>query len=101
NVNVLALGGRLAIIGLQGGRRGELDLGALLAKRATVVGLTLRSRPLPERAAIVAGVERDVWPLVPTDVVPVIADTFSLAEAQLAHRALEAGGVVGKILLTP
>lgn len=101
NVTALATGGRLAIIGLQGGRRGEVDLGALLGKRATVLGLTLRSRPLAERAAIVAGVERDVWPLVPYAVAPVIAGVFPLADAHKAHRTLEAGGVVGKLLLTP
>lgn len=101
NVAALATGGRLVVIGLQGGARGELDLGALLAKRARVIGTTLRSRPLDERAAIVAGVRREVWPLVPERIRPVVAARLPLADAAQAHRELEAGGVVGKILLTP
>lgn len=101
NVAALATGGRLVVIGLQGGTRGELDLGALLAKRARVIGTTLRSRPLDERAAIVAGVRREVWPLVPERIRPVVAARLPLADAAQAHRELEAGGVVGKILLTP
>lgn len=101
NVAALATGGRLVVIGLQGGTRGELDLGALLAKRARVIGTTLRSRPLDERAAVVAGVRREVWPLVPERIRPVVAARLPLADAAQAHRELEAGGVVGKILLTP
>ncbi|HEX5741666.1 MAG TPA: NAD(P)H-quinone oxidoreductase, partial [Pilimelia sp.] len=56
NVRALRVGGRIVTIGLQGGRRGELDLGALLARRATLIGSTLRARPVAEKAAIVAGV---------------------------------------------
>lgn len=101
NVEALATGGRLVVIGLQGGTRGELDLGALLAKRARVIGTTLRSRPLAERAAIIAGVREDVWPLVPQLIKPVVAARFPLEAAADAHRLLEAGGVAGKILLEP
>lgn len=101
NLSALATGGRLLVVGLQGGRRGELDLAALLAKRARVIGSTLRARPLEERAQIVAGVLRDVWPLVPQRVRPIVAQRFPLERAADAHRALEAGGVVGKILLEP
>ncbi len=99
NVASLALGGRLVVIGLQRGARGEVDLGALLAKRASIIGTTLRSRPLAERAAIVAGVRHDVWPLVPDRVRPVVHGRYPLGEAAAAHRALEAGEVMGKLLL--
>ncbi|WP_062290706.1 NAD(P)H-quinone oxidoreductase [Demequina phytophila] len=100
NVAALRTGGRLVVIGMQKGARGELDLGALVAKRATVMGTTLRARPLVERAAIVARVHEEVWPLIPRRVRPVIHATFPLARASDAHRALESGEVFGKVVLT-
>jgi len=101
NVSALALNGRLAVIGLQGGSRGELDLGALLAKRAAVLATSLRGRPLVEKAAIVASVRENVWPLVADGRVrPVIDRVVPMAEAAEAHRALESGDVIGKVLLT-
>ncbi|WP_327067964.1 NAD(P)H-quinone oxidoreductase [Kitasatospora sp. NBC_01302] len=100
NVDALAMAGRLVIIGLQGGRTGELDLGKLLAKRGAVVATSLRPRPLAEKAAIVAAVREHVWPLVESGVVkPVIDRVLPLTEAGEAHRALEAGEQVGKIVL--
>ncbi len=101
NLQVLRIGGTLAIIGLQGGTKAPLDLGALLSKRTRIVGLTLRSRPLEERVRIVSGVATDVWPLVPHEVRPVIAGTFPLAQAGTALDTLEAGGVIGKLVLVP
>ncbi|WP_062318673.1 NAD(P)H-quinone oxidoreductase [Demequina maris] len=100
NVAVLRTGGRLVVIGMQKGARGELDLGALLARRASVIGTTLRARPLAERAAIVARVREEVWPLVPARVRPVVHATYPLARAADAHRALESGEVFGKVVLT-
>ncbi|WP_299447903.1 NAD(P)H-quinone oxidoreductase [uncultured Phycicoccus sp.] len=101
NVAVLATSGRLVVIGLQGGRVGELDLGVLLAKRAAVVATSLRARPLAEKAAIVAAVREHVWPLVEDGVVrPVVHSRHPLAAAAEAHRELEASGHIGKILLT-
>ncbi|HET7761513.1 MAG TPA: NAD(P)H-quinone oxidoreductase [Phycicoccus sp.] len=101
NVEVLAPGGRLVIIGMQGGRRAELDIGALMAKRAAVIGTTLRARPAQEKAAIVAAVVEHVWPLVADGSVrPVVQARYPLAEAAAAHREIEASGHVGKILLT-
>ncbi|MFI1186620.1 NAD(P)H-quinone oxidoreductase [Streptomyces californicus] len=100
NVRALAVNGRLAIIGLQGGAKGELNLGALLAKRAAVTATSLRGRPLGEKAAIVAAVREHVWPLVEQGVVrPVVDRTLPMAEAAEAHRVLEAGGHIGKVLL--
>ena len=100
NVDALAVGGRLVVIGLQGGRRGELDLGKLLAKRAAVFATSLRARPVHEKAAIVAAVREHVWPLVAAGRVrPVIDRVLPLREAAAAHRVLEAGEHVGKVLL--
>lgn len=100
NVQALAVNGRLAVIGLQGGVKGELNLGALLAKRAAVMATTLRARPLQEKAAIVAAVREHVWPLVEGGTVrPVVDRTLPMPEAAEAHRVLESGAHVGKVLL--
>ncbi|MFI1964377.1 NAD(P)H-quinone oxidoreductase [Streptomyces pathocidini] len=101
NVRALAANGRLAIIGLQGGRKGELDLGALLVKRAAVTATSLRGRPLGEKAAIVAAVREHVWPLFGAGRVrPVVDRSLPMRDAAEAHRVLEGSGHVGKILLT-
>ncbi|MFH9608457.1 NAD(P)H-quinone oxidoreductase [Streptomyces sp. NPDC017448] len=100
NVQALAVNGRLAIIGLQGGAKGELNLGALLTKRAAVTATSLRGRPLQEKAAIVAAVREHVWPLIEDGVVrPVVDRTLPMADAAEAHRVLESSGHVGKVLL--
>ncbi|MCW2777071.1 MAG: quinone oxidoreductase [Frankiales bacterium] len=100
NVQVLATGGRLVVIGMQGGIKGELDLATLLAKRASVHATSLRARPLPEKAAIVAGVLADVWPAVEEgDVVPVVDRVLPLEQAGEAHQVLEDSTHVGKVLL--
>lgn len=101
NVAALATEGRLVVIGLQGGTRGELDLAALLGKRAAVVATSLRARPTAEKSAICAGVAEQVWPWVADGVVrPVVHAVLPLAEAAAAHALLESGGHVGKVLLT-
>jgi putative PIG3 family NAD(P)H quinone oxidoreductase len=100
NVAALATGGRLVVIGMQGGRRGELDLGALLAKRASVAATALRSRPLAEKAKIVAGVRDEVWPLVAAGRIrPVVDRRLPMAQAAQAHRLVESSDHVGKVLL--
>ncbi|MCX4469362.1 NAD(P)H-quinone oxidoreductase [Micromonospora sp. NBC_01655] len=100
NVAALATGGRLVVIGMQGGRKAELDLGALLAKRASVAATALRSRPLAEKAAIVAGVREQVWPLVAAGAVrPVVDRRLPMPEAAEAHRLVESNDHVGKVLL--
>lgn len=102
NLRALATGGRLVIIGMQQGRRAEIDLGLLLAKRASVQGTTLRSRPLHEKTAIVAGVAEQVRPLVEVGRVrPVVHAKLPLDEAGRAHELLESGEVFGKLLLIP
>jgi putative PIG3 family NAD(P)H quinone oxidoreductase len=100
NVDVLAVGGRLAVIGLQGGTKGELDLGALLVKRASVHATSLRARPAAEKAAIVADVREHVWPAVEAgDVRPVVDRVLPLDDAAQAHRVLESSAHIGKIVL--
>lgn len=100
NIDALATNGRLVIIGLQGGVKAEINLATLLAKRAAVAATTLRSRPLAEKAAIVAAVREHVWPLVEAGVVrPVVDRVLPLTEAGAAHRAVEAGEQVGKVVL--
>jgi putative PIG3 family NAD(P)H quinone oxidoreductase len=100
NLAALATGGRLVVIGLQGGGRGELDLGVLLRKRASVQAATLRSRPTAEKTAIVAAVREQVWPLISAGRVSAVIDrVLPLADAPEAHRLMEAGAHVGKILL--
>jgi putative PIG3 family NAD(P)H quinone oxidoreductase len=100
NVAALAVEGRLIVIGLQGGTRAELDLNALMRKRAAVVGTTLRARPTGEKATICAAVAEEVWPLVADGTVrPVVGTRLPLAEAAQAHRLMESGESTGKILL--
>ncbi len=101
NLKALATNGRLVVIGLQGGTKGELNLGVLLAKRAAVIATSLRSRPDDEKAAIVAAVREHVWPLIEAGrVVPVIQERLPLARAGEAHGILEASQHIGKVLLT-
>jgi putative PIG3 family NAD(P)H quinone oxidoreductase len=100
NVSALATEGRLVVIGLQGGTKAELDLNALMRKRAAVVGTTLRARPVGEKATICAAVVEHVWPLVADGTIrPVVGRRFPLAEAAEAHRWMESGESTGKILL--
>lgn len=101
HVSLLAPDGRLVVIGLQGGRKAELDLGRLLAKRGRILATTLRSRPVADKAAICSRVAETVWPLVSSGAIqPAPQTVFPLAEAASAHRQLESGDNVGKIILT-
>ncbi len=100
NVEALATGGRLVVIGLQGGVKGELNLSMLLGKRAAVHATSLRARPAEEKAAIVAGVLAAVWPAVTAgEVRPVIDRVLPLADVADAHRLLEQSSHIGKVLL--
>lgn len=101
NVTALASGGRLVVIGLQGGGRGTLDLGLLLRKRGHVIATSLRGRPVAEKSEICALVESTVWPLLAAGTIkPSPHTTFPLADAAAAHRHLESGDNLGKIILT-
>jgi len=101
NVASLARGGRLVVIGLQGGRKGTLDLNQLLTERALVTATSLRFRPKDEKAAICAAVARDIWPLIDNGSIKPAPETrIPFEQAARAHEHLESGGNVGKILLT-
>jgi putative PIG3 family NAD(P)H quinone oxidoreductase len=101
NLSALATQGRLVIIGLQGGVKGELDISVLMRKRAAIIATTLRSRPADEKAAIVASVAANAWPLVADGQVrPVIHETVPLDEAARAHQIVEESSHVGKVVLT-
>ncbi|MFD7874598.1 NAD(P)H-quinone oxidoreductase [Streptomyces sp. NPDC059766] len=100
NVKSLAPDGRLVIIGLQNGLEGQLNLADLVFKRLSVYGTTLRTRSKEQKAAIVAEVQDKVWPLIENGAVRLVVDqTLPMAEAAEAHRQMEAGGHVGKIVL--
>ena len=101
NVSALATAGRLVIIGLQGGLTAELNLGQLLAKRASVTATSLRARPTAEKAEIVTATRTHVFPLLESGVVrPVVHATFDLADSASAHRVLEESTHIGKVVLT-
>ena len=92
NVAALATEGRLVVIGMQGGTKGELDLGALMRKRGAVIATSLRSRPAEEKAAICASVVEHVWPLIAEGTVrSVVHEEVPLEEAARAHELMESG----------
>ncbi len=100
NLDALAVEGRLVVIGLQGGAAAELDLGRVLRRRLTVTGSTLRSRSVEEKAALAARVRADVLPgFADGSLRPVIDRVLDLTDAAAAHRTLESGDHVGKIVL--
>ena len=102
NVDVLAIEGRLVIIGMQGGTKAELDISVLLRKKAAVVATALRSRPEEEKSAICAGVVEQVWPLVSDGVVKAtVHEVVPFAEAPRAHSLVADGDAFGKVLLVP
>jgi putative PIG3 family NAD(P)H quinone oxidoreductase len=101
NIECLAREGRLVQIGLQGGAKAEINLAALMQRRATLTGSTLRPRSVEEKGAIARDLEARVWPLLTAGkVAPVIHAAFPLERAADAHRALESGSVIGKVVLT-
>jgi putative PIG3 family NAD(P)H quinone oxidoreductase len=101
NIAALADGGRLVIIGMQGGTTAELDINALMRRRAGVIGTTLRSRPTTgpgSKAEIVARVRAELWPLLSAGAIrPVIDSVFDLPDAARAHERVAQGGHVGKV----
>jgi len=103
NVDALAPDGHLVVIGSAGSAEPpRLDLGALMAKRATISATTLRARPHEQKAAIVAAVSRAVWPLIERGRIrPVVDSVFDMRRAGEGHDLLAAGGAFGKVLLTP
>jgi NADPH:quinone reductase-like Zn-dependent oxidoreductase len=100
NIDVLAPDGRLMIIGMQGGVKGELPIGKLLTKRASVMATGLRGRSIESKGAIVAQVREHLWPLIESGAVqPIVGATVPMSNAAEAHRLLEESDVFGKVLL--
>jgi NADPH:quinone reductase-like Zn-dependent oxidoreductase len=101
NLACLNVGGRIVYIAAQGGGAAEVPIGALMQKRATITGSTLRPRSADEKARLAAEVERVVWPWIEAEKVkPVVERTFPLADAAKAHALLESGEHLGKVVLT-
>ena len=101
NLKALATGGRICIIGVGAGPRTEINLLALMGKRARIHGSTLRARPLEEKAAALRLVEKAVLPgFASGDLSVPVAATFSLDEAAAAYERFEAGSKLGKVVLT-
>jgi putative PIG3 family NAD(P)H quinone oxidoreductase len=100
NVDVLAVDGRIQVIGMQGGTTGEINLGVLLGKRGQLRATTLRARPTSEKAAICGRVTAEAWPLVASGAIRTVTDrVIPMSDAAEAHRVIEASEHVGKILL--
>ncbi|TDC54207.1 NAD(P)H-quinone oxidoreductase [Jiangella ureilytica] len=101
NLDVLAMDGRITIIGTLGGRDAQVNLGSVMRKRARITGSLLRRRTPAGKAAVVAEVCEHVWPLIESGAVrPVVDRVLPMSQAAEAHRVLEAGEHVGKVLLT-
>jgi NADPH:quinone reductase-like Zn-dependent oxidoreductase len=101
NVQVLARGGRMIVVGLTGGRSAPFDLGAVLSKRLTIVGTVLRARTLDEKIAVTAAFAQEILPLLEAGMVrPVVDRTYAMADAAEAHRRLESNAPFGKLVLT-
>jgi putative PIG3 family NAD(P)H quinone oxidoreductase len=100
NLKALETGGRIAVIGIGGGFKTELNLAALMGKRARIHGSTLRARPLEQKADAARLVERHVLPMVESGAVVVpVAETFPLDRVEEAYDRFAAGGKLGKIVV--
>ena len=100
HLNCLKVGGRLVLIGLMGGAKAEINLGLVVAKRLSVIGSTLRARPIAEKAEIVRGFRARFFAALERGELRAVVDrVLPLAEAQAAHDLLEASGHFGKVVL--
>jgi len=99
NLAALKDDGALVVIGLQAGATAELNLTTLLSRRLRIIGTALRSRPLEQRAAIVADVRDNVWPMIPAEVRPVIHEVFPLDQVARAHELMDERAPFGKVVL--
>ena len=101
NLRVLGVGGRLVQVGLMEGGEASVNLGRIMQKRLTVTGSTMRSRPVAEKGEIAGELRQRVWPLLESRAVKVLVDrVFPLSKAAAAHRYMESGGHIGKIILS-
>ncbi len=101
NIEILAADGRLVYIAFLQGARVEVNLATIMMKRLTLTGSTLRARPVAEKGRLAREVEREVWPLFASGAMKAcVHATFPLEHAADAHRALESGDHIGKVILT-
>jgi NADPH2:quinone reductase len=101
NLKALAIGGRLAVIAVMGGRRAELDLGRVLVQRLTIIGSVLRPRPVAEKTALIADFARVVMPHFASGAIaPIIHRVYPIEQVAEAHRAMEASQSFGKLVLS-
>jgi putative PIG3 family NAD(P)H quinone oxidoreductase len=101
NIRLLGLNGRLVLIGLMGGNRAEIDLGALLMKRIRVIGSTLRARPLAEKAAVMSELYEKVWPKIESaEIRPILDTVFPIEEVEAAHDLVASDKTIGKVVLS-
>ena len=100
NMKSLGVGGTLMVIGILGGRQAELNLALMMVKRQRIIGSVLRSRPVAEKAAIIAEFANTVLPMMADGrITPLVSDVYPLQEAAEAHRVMEASRHFGKIVL--
>lgn len=101
NLRALAIDGRLVQISVQAGPKATIDLSRVMTRRLTITGSTLRPRSVDEKAAIAAHLRHEVWPLLASGrIAPVVDSVFPLAQVADAHRRLESGWHIGKVVLT-
>lgn len=102
NLDVLALDGRIAVVATQGGRQGQMDFGKLMAKRARIMGSTMRVRSKEEKGEVARRLFETIWPSLPGKnwIRPLIDSEFPLQDARLAHERMASGEHMGKIVLT-
>lgn len=101
NIELLGLNGRLVLIGLMGGNKAEIDLGAMLMKRIRVIGSTLRSRPLAEKALVMGELYEHVWPKIESaEIRPILDTVFPIEEVEAAHELVASDKTIGKVVLT-
>ena len=102
NIDSLALEGRLVLIALMEGGRAEVNLAALMSRRLTITGSTLRARRVDQKAAVARAVREQVWPHIASgELRPMIHGTYPLADAAEAHRVMQSSRHIGKLLLIP
>ncbi|NUZ08127.1 NAD(P)H-quinone oxidoreductase [Piscinibacter koreensis] len=100
DLKCLAADGRISIIAVQGGTNAEIDAGAVLRRRLTITGSTLRPRPVAFKAAIAAALRQHVWPALDAGLIkPVVHQVFPAAEAAKAHELMESNRHIGKLVL--
>ena len=100
NIETLAIEGRLVEIATLHGAKSELNIQTIMQRRLTITGSTLRARPVADKGAIAAAVRQHVWPLLESgDVKPIVYATFPLRDAAAAHRIMESGVHIGKLVL--